>query len=122
MITNGYQKFMQQSVNTMTPTQLVVALLEKAENELQKSLYYIERKQYELTNKSLTKVQDIVIMLESSLKMKYEISDGLSSIYEYLRTRIIYANIHKDAETIKEVMPFFSELKETFEEVIKKGF
>lgn len=122
MQANPYQKFMQQSVSTMTPVQLLVALFEKSEQELKKAIYYIDNNDIENANNSITKVQDIVSLLDGSLKMKYEVSDNLSALYGYFKERLIAANIKKDVEIIKELLPFFTELKETFGEICKKGY
>ena len=76
----------------------------------------------ENANKSIIKVQDIVSLLDGSLKMKYQISDNLAALYAYFKEQLITANIKKDAEIVKELIPFFSELKETFGEISKKGY
>ena len=117
-----YQKFMEQSVSTMSPVQLIVALFDKSEQELKKAIYYIENSDFENVNKSLTKVQNIVLTLNGSLKMKYEISEQLSALYDYLYEQLVQANIHKDAEIVRQLLPFFSELKDSFVQVGKKGY
>ena len=122
MPANPYQKFMEQSVSTMSPVQLIVALFDKSEQELKKALYYIENSDFENVNKSLTKVQNIVLTLNGSLKMKYEISEQLSALYDYLYEQLVQANIHKDAEIVRQLLPFFSELKDSFVQVGKKGY
>lgn len=122
MSVNPYQQFMQQSVSTMTPVQLLVALYEKAEQELQKAILYIERKNYEKANASIGRAEDIICMLDGSLKMKYEIAENLAALYDYIKDRLVEANVKKDIEIIKEVLPFITELKETFTEVSKKGY
>ena len=122
MPANPYQKFMEQSVSTMSPVQLIVALFDKSEQELKKALYYIESSDFENVNKSLTKVQNIVLTLNGSLKMKYEISEQLSALYDYLYEQLVQANIHKDAEIVRQLIPFFSELKDSFVQVGKKGY
>ena len=122
MQANPYQKFMEQSVSTMTPAQLLVALYDKSEQELKKSIYYIENKDFENANQSLQKVRKIVGMLDGSLKMKYDVSNNLSALYDYFRTRIVEANVKKDVEIVKELIPFFTELKETFTEITRKGY
>lgn len=122
MPSNPYQKFMEQSVSTMSPVQLIVALFDKSEQELKKAIYYIENNDFENVNKSLTKVQNIVLTLNGSLKMKYEISEQLSALYDYLYEQLVQANIHKDAEIIRQLIPFFSELKDSFVQVGKKGY
>lgn len=122
MTGNPYQQYMKQSVSTMTPVQLLVALYEKAEQELQKAVYYIEKNDIEKANASINKVEDIISMLDGSLKMKYEISNNLTALYTYFKERLIEANIKKDAEIIKELIPFMTELKLTFTEVSRKGY
>ena len=122
MQANPYQQFMQQSVSTMTPVQLLVALFDKSEQELKKAVYFIENKDIENANKSIIKVQDIVSLLDGSLKMKYQISDNLAALYAYFKEQLITANVKKNAEILKELIPFFSELKETFGEISKKGY
>ena len=104
---------MQQSVATMTPVQLLIALYDKAEQELNKAVYYIENNQIENASKSIIKVQDIVAMLDGSLKMKYEVSDNLTSLYQFFTEQLIQANIHKDISVIKSLIPFFTDLKDT---------
>ena len=121
MQANPYQQFMQQSVSTMTSLQLIVALYDKSEQELKKAIYFVENKQIENANNSIKKVQDIVQLLNGSLKMKYEVSDSLSSLYQFFEERLIEANIKKDTEILRELIPFFNELKEAFSEISKKG-
>ena len=119
---NPYQKYMQQSVSTMTPVQLLVALYDKSEQELKKAVYYIDAKDYANASKALTKVQSIVSTLDGSLRMKYEVSNNLTALYAYFQERLVEANVKKDVEIVKELLPFFSELKDTFSDVTKKGY
>ncbi len=119
---NPYQKFMQQSVTTMTPGQLVVALYDKAITELNKAVYYIEEEpSIPKAHNSIMRVSDIVDTLDSHLKEKYEISKTLANAYQYFRQELIRANIKKDAEILKTLIPFFQELRDAFYEA-SKGF
>lgn len=122
MMSNPYQKYMEQSVSTMTPVQLVVKLYEKAETELKKAVIYIEKNNFEGANNSISRVQSIVDSLDGSLKIKYEISDNLTALYSFLRERLVQANIKKDTDIINELIPFFTDLKEAFTEVSRKGY
>ncbi len=122
MQNNPYQKIMQQSVNTMTPVQLLIALYEKGEIELTKAIYYIEKKDIPNAHNSIIKAQKIISTLDSSLKEKYEVSKSLGALYDYMYRRLIEANVHKDIEILKEIIPFFRELKETFAEINRRGY
>lgn len=119
---NPYQKYMQQSVSTMTPAQMLIALYDKAVTELKKSIIYIDEKDYAAVNKSISRVEDIVDMLDSNLKVKYEISDNLSAIYDYLRRSLVQANIKKDKELIESLIPFFEELRDAYKEISHSGY
>ncbi len=119
---NPYQKFMQQSVTTMTPGQLVVALYDKAITELNKAVYFIEEEpSIPKAHNSIMRVVDIVDTLESHLKEKYEISQTLADMYQYFRETLIKANVKKDAKLLKELIPFFTEIRNAFAEAAK-GF
>ena len=119
---NPYQKYMQQTVNTMTPGQIVVALYDKAITELNKAIYFIEEEpSVPKAHNSITRVSDIVDTLDAHLKEKYEISKSLAAMYQYFRENLVRANVKKDAEILKTLLPFFQELRDAFAEA-SKGF
>ena len=119
---NPYQKYMQQNVTTMTPGQMVVALYDKAIVELNKAVYYIEEEpSIPKAHNSIMRVADIVDALDSHLKEKYEISQTLASMYQYFRETLTKANVKKDAELLKGLIPFFQEIRDAFAEAAK-GF
>ena len=118
---NPYQQYVQQSVTTMSPAQMLIALYDKAEQELNKAIYYIENKDFEKASKSIMKIQDIVAMLDSSLKMKYEVAENLAALYEFFMDQLIKANTTKDIEILKSLIPFFADLKDAFTQINRKG-
>ncbi len=119
---NPYQKYMQQSVSTMTPGQMVVALYDKAITELNKAIYFIEEEpSIPKAHNSITRVADIVDTLDAHLKEKYEISKNLAAMYQYFRENLIRANVKKDAEILRMLLPFFQELRDAFAQA-SKGF
>jgi len=118
---NPYQQYMQNSVSTMTPAQLLIALYDKAEQETNKAVYYIDNHDIEKASNSILKVQDIVAMLDSSLKMKYEVSENLAALYQFFTEQLISANIHKDTAILKSLVPFFADLKDAFTQISRKG-
>lgn len=119
MIQNPYQKYMQRTVNTMTRGELLLALFDKAIVELNRAIIFIEDNNIPKAHASITRAADIVEALDGSLKLKYEITDSLAAMYQFFRERLIKANTKKDPEIIKELIPFFQELRDTFAEAIK---
>ncbi len=118
---NPYQQYKQQSVATMSPAQMVIALYDKAEQETNKAIYYIENNQTEKASNSILKVQDIVAFLDSSLKMQYEIAGNLASLYQFFFYQLLQANISKDKDILKNLLRYFAELKDAFTQISRKG-
>lgn len=116
---NPYQKYMQQSVTTMTPGQLLIALYDKMILELNKAVIFIEDKDIPKAHNSLTRAGEIVDALDSVLKVKYEISDNLASLYQYFREKILEANMKKDVDIIKEILPMIQEIRDAYAEAVK---
>lgn len=119
MVPNPYQKYMSQVVTTMTPAQLLIALYDKAITELNKAILYIEDKNIPKAHNSIIRVLDIVDALDSSLKEKYEISENLAALYGYFREELTHANVKKDTEILKRLIPYFQELRDAFFEASK---
>ncbi|MCI7233449.1 MAG: flagellar export chaperone FliS [Oscillospiraceae bacterium] len=116
---NPYQKYMQQSVTTMTPAQLLIALYDKAITEINKAIIFIEDKDIPKAHNSIMRVSDIIDALDAHLKVKYEISDNLAALYQYFRERLVQANVKKDPEILKEILPMITELRNAFYEAGK---
>ena len=114
MMPNPYQKFMTQSVSTMKPNELLLALYDKAIAELNRAIIFVEKKDIPSAHNSIIRVKDIVEALNSALSSKYEITDNLSSLYKYFHERLITANIQKDTKILIELIPYFAELREAF--------
>lgn len=118
---NPYQQYKQQAVMTMSPIQILIALYDKAEQETNKAIYFIENKEIEKAGQSIIKVQDIIAALDSSLKMSFEVAENLASLYDFFTQQLIKANIHKDAEILRSLLPFFADLKDAFTQISRKG-
>ena len=121
MIANPYQQYVNQSISTLTPLQAVIALYDKAEQEINKAIYYIENKQMDKANDSIKKTLNIVNALKGNLDMNYSISNDLAQFYDFFNDKLVEANIHKDIDVLKSLIPFFKNLKEAFSEINRKG-
>ena len=73
---NPYQQYKEQSLNTLSPGEIVVKLYDELIKQMRISLIGIEKKDYAQVNNALNKAQTIIGTLESSLDMKYEVSKG----------------------------------------------
>lgn len=114
---NAYSAYKKQSLTTLTPMEIVVKLYDEAERQMNRAIYYIGEKNYESSNNCLKKTQDIVNALRSVLDMDIPISKNLDSLYEFFNRQLVEANVKKDVEIIKELLPMFADLKDAFSQI-----
>ena len=114
---NAYSAYKKQSLTTLTPMEIVVKLYDEAERQMNRAIFYIGEKNYESSNNCLKKTQDIVNALRSVLDMDIPISKNLDSLYEFFNRQLIEANVKKDVEIIKELLPMFADLKDAFSQI-----
>ncbi|MCM1054191.1 MAG: flagellar export chaperone FliS [Bacteroides sp.] len=114
---NPYAAYKKQSVSTMTPIEIVIKLYSETERELNRAAVFIENKNYESANKSLNKSVDLIAALRSVLDVNLPIGKNLDSIYTFLERQIINANVKKDVELIKTLLPMIGELKDAFTQI-----
>lgn len=117
MINNAYSAYKKQSISTMTPMEIVVKLYSETERQLNRAIYFIEQNDFENANHALVKSQDIVNALRSVLDMDIPMSKNLDSLYDYFNREILEANMKKDTEIIKTILPMIGELKDAFTQV-----
>lgn len=114
---NPYAAYKKQSVTTMTPIEIVIKLYSETERELNRAIMFIEDKNYESANKSLNKSVDLIAALRSVLDINLPIGKNLEAIYTFLERQIISANVKKDIEIIKTLLPMVAELKDAFTQI-----
>lgn len=116
-VTNQYQ---QNSVMTATPEELTLMLYNGAIKFVNIAKLSIENKNIKKAHEALIRAQDIIIELNATLNMDYEISKNLRSLYEFILDRLVDANIKKEIEPLDEVLELLTELRDTWKEVIVK--
>ena len=119
MPVNPYKKYQEQSIMTMTQEELLNVLFETCVKRMNSAVIYIEEKNYALASENIQKARNILRYLDETLDMSYEISANLSSLYDFFIYKLTNANVKKDAEMIKEIIPMVDELGKTFKEAEK---
>lgn len=114
---NPYATYKKQSVTTMTPIEIVIKLYSETERELNRAVVFIEEKNFESANKSLSKSVDLIAALRSVLDVSLPIGKNLDAIYDFLEKQIIAANMKKDTEIVKSLLPMVAELKDAFTQI-----
>jgi len=111
--------YQRNQVLTAKPEELTLMLYNGGAKNLHQAIRAIENKEPAKAHSLIMKTQDILTELMVTLNMDYEVSESLYSLYEYMKQRLIEANIGKDAEMIKEIEGMFRELKATWAEAAK---
>lgn len=120
MLDNPYQQYMQNDIMLSSPEKLLLMLIDGLSRFIKTAKIAMKNKDTVKANENLIKAQDIVSELLSSLDMNYEISEGLSKLYDFIYQRLIDANIKKDITIIEEIEPLVEDLKTTWHEALEK--
>lgn len=118
-INNGYNQYIENSIYTSTPEDLTLMLYNGLVKFIMQAESAVEERNYQKTNEATKRAQDIVVYLQSTLDMNYEISEGLTKIYDYMYNRLLDANIKKDKEILEEVLGYAKDLRDTWTQAMK---
>jgi flagellar protein FliS len=119
MTRNPYAAYKQQSVMTMTPGQMLIAVFDELIKQLKIAQISFEDNNLSEINRSLLKAQKIITELRTTLNFDYEISKNLNDIYNFLNRAIINANVKKDPSELDDVLQIVTELRDAFSEAEK---
>lgn len=114
MLGNNYKAYQQQSIMTMTPSEMLTTLYDGLLKELNFGKITLEKKDYAGANTHLQKAQKILNHLRTTLDFKYEISDSLAALYDYFLHVTVQANIHKESDKLDEVIDMVTDLRDTY--------
>jgi len=116
MMKQSYQAYKEQSVMTMTQTEMLTMLYDGILKEiyLVKKAFAREPADFAEANRGLQKAHRILLYLKSSLDTNYDIANNLMSLYDYFDWIITQANVKKDITALDEVIDMIGQLKESY--------
>ncbi|MFD2331488.1 flagellar export chaperone FliS [Cohnella sp. GCM10020058] len=112
--------YLRMQVNTAAPWELTAMLYNGCIKFMKQAKQGIQSKNYEGKNINIQKSIDILDELLSTLKMEYDVSKRLFSLYEYMKNRLFQANIQLNESYIQECIELMTELKETWIQSMKQ--
>ena len=116
---NAYNQYKENSIFTASPEELTLMLYNGLVKFIMRGIDSIEKKSIQEANTNIIKAQNIVSEFMNTLDMNYEISGSLDSIYDYMLSRLIDANVAKDKDILEEVLGFAKVLRDTWEQAMK---
>lgn len=118
MTNNPYAKIKQNSIYTASPQELTLMLYNGAIKFANQATDAINKKDLELANEKIIRVQDIVLEFMSSLDHKYPVARDMELMYDYIYRRLIEANTKKDLVILEEVTGLLREFRDTWKQAM----
>jgi flagellar secretion chaperone FliS len=116
---NPNEVYQRNQVTTARPEELTLMLYNGGIKFIQQAKLAIEVKDFPEAHTFILKTQDIITELLVTLNMEYKISQSLQSLYEFMKRKLIEANLSKDTTILDEVQNILIELKNTWSEAMK---
>lgn len=116
---NPYQAYRQNAVNTATPGELTLMLYDGCLKFIRLAKEAINNNDIQAKNTNIQKAQNIITELMVTLDMKYEISKQMMPLYDFVRRKLIEANVKNSLQSLEEAETIVKEFRETWKEVIK---
>jgi len=117
--TNPYQAYEKNQVFYAKGEELTLMLYKGAIKFIDQAKLAAEQNDWSRTHNRILKAQAIISELMVTLNMEIEISQSLLLLYDYMKQRLIEANLKKDADILKEVQDMLIELAETWNLAMK---
>lgn len=119
MSTSPYSAYLESSVLSAAPLQLVHLAYEGAINAVIEARRHLADKKIHERSKAITKVQLILIELTRALDFQRgnEVAKRLASLYDYMLNRLAEANLKQAEEPLAEVQQLLTTLGEAWKEL-----
>ena len=114
---NPYAQYKRQSVETMTPVEVVIRIYSEIEKQCAIGMDFVEKKNYAKSNDAFIKAEDCIDALRETLDMSIPISKNLDDLYVFFYKTIVKANINKDLTDLKKVVPMITELRDAWTQI-----
>jgi len=112
---NPRDTYLQASVSTATPSQLLVMLYERLVLDVQRAVDALRRGEPSQAHAPLLHAQEIVLELNASLKIDaWAGAAGLASLYSFVHVELVKANMAKDLKVAESCLEIVSVLRDTW--------
>lgn len=118
---NGYNNYARERIMNASPAQLTLMLYDGAIKFCNIAIMAIEKNDIQKAHNNIIKVENIISEFRATLNFKYPVAQEFENVYKYLSERLVEANIKKDKEILEEVLEHLRTMRETWEEVMKRG-
>lgn len=122
MITkNPYAQYAQNKIMTAGKAELTLMLYEGAIKFGNQAIKAENENDVQQAHNQIMKMQRIIEELQSTLDHKYPVAKDFDRVYDYLKYRLVKANISKDPADLEEIMEHLRGMRDTWKEVMQKS-
>ncbi len=121
MDNRGFQQYKEQSINTMTQSELLLLLYDELVKRMTQAELALDKKEYPLFESSVQRSIDIIQYLSDILDRQYPISHDMARLYEYFIYELGRTRIGRRKDLLTDVKSKVSELRDAFREAAKDG-
>ncbi|AWD89319.1 MULTISPECIES: flagellar export chaperone FliS [Bacillus] len=118
-INNPFAAYQQTSVFTAAPEELTLMLYNGCLRFIKLARQAMKQNNLEAKNENIVKAQNIIQELSITLNREIEISEQMSSIYDYIRRRLIDANVQNNGEFLDEAENLVTEFRDTWKQAMQ---
>ncbi len=119
---NRFAAYQRNKILTASPAELTLMLYEGAIKFCNIAITAIENKEIENAHNNIKKADRIIEEFQVTLDEKYEVSQEFKKVYDYLRRRLLMANVKKGEEgkeILNEVLEHLRTMRDTWKELMK---
>ncbi len=110
----GYQQYKQQSVGSMTPSELLLLLYDELVKRATMASIALEKEDYPTFEAAVDRCTDIVNYLDETLDRQYPISRDLSRMYDFFTYQLGRIKIGRNKAELERLRPMLADMRDAF--------
>ena len=121
MDARGYQQYKQQSINSMTPGELLMLLYDELVKRSTLASLALDKADWPRFEDALDRCTDIVNYLDETLDRQYPISQDLSRMYDYFTYELGRIKIGRNKAELDRLRPMLTDMRDAFRAAERAG-
>jgi len=114
MDTRGYQNYKQQSINSMTPGELLLLLYDELVKRSTLASLALDKQDWPVFEAALDRCIDIVNYLDETLDRQYPISHDLARMYDYFTYELGRVKVGRNKKVLERLRPMLADMRDAF--------
>lgn len=114
MDARGYQQYKQQSINSMTPGELLLLLYDELVKRSTLASIALDKQDWPTFEAALERCIDIVNYLDETLDHQYPISRDLARMYDYFTYEMGRIKLGRNKKELDRLRPMLVDMRDAF--------